>query len=165
MLKGISPMLSPELLKVLCEMGHSDTIVIADGNFPAEEIFLAVFPKGKTGGVCVRLIGNVIHRILNGAVEQGDRIIIQVQVGFPDDPGESARGQAGGPAVQRMNAAGRTQPGSSGSQQHEDQDAEGEPGVPGDMAYLNIPENLPENEEENHTEGDPQADSLIEKYK
>lgn len=29
-------MLSPELLKVLCEMGHSDTIVIADGNFPAE---------------------------------------------------------------------------------------------------------------------------------
>ncbi|MBR4724559.1 MAG: fucose isomerase [Lachnospiraceae bacterium] len=36
MLKGISPMLSPELLKVLCEMGHSDTIVIADGNFPAE---------------------------------------------------------------------------------------------------------------------------------
>ncbi len=36
MLKGISPMLSPQLLKVLCEMGHSDTIVIADGNFPAE---------------------------------------------------------------------------------------------------------------------------------
>ena len=36
MLKGISPMLSPELLKVLCEMGHSDTLVIADGNFPAE---------------------------------------------------------------------------------------------------------------------------------
>jgi len=36
MLKGISPILSPELLKVLCEMGHSDTIVIADGNFPSE---------------------------------------------------------------------------------------------------------------------------------
>ena len=36
MLKGISPVLSPELLKVLCEMGHSDTIVLADGNFPAE---------------------------------------------------------------------------------------------------------------------------------
>ena len=38
MLKGISPIISPELLKVLCEMGHSDTIVIADGNFPAEAI-------------------------------------------------------------------------------------------------------------------------------
>ncbi len=36
MLKGIPSILSPELLKVLCEMGHSDTIVIADGNFPAE---------------------------------------------------------------------------------------------------------------------------------
>ena len=38
MLKGIPPILSPELLKVLCEMGHSDTIVIADGNFPSETI-------------------------------------------------------------------------------------------------------------------------------
>ena len=36
MLKGIPNIISPELLKVLCEMGHSDTIVIADGNFPAE---------------------------------------------------------------------------------------------------------------------------------
>ena len=38
MLKGIPKLLSPELLKVLCEMGHSDTIVIADGNFPAESM-------------------------------------------------------------------------------------------------------------------------------
>lgn len=38
MLKGIPTILSPELLKVLCEMGHSDTIVIADGNFPSETI-------------------------------------------------------------------------------------------------------------------------------
>ena len=36
MLKGIPKLLSPELLKVLCEMGHSDRIVIGDGNFPAE---------------------------------------------------------------------------------------------------------------------------------
>lgn len=34
MLCGIPPILSPELLKVLCEMGHGDEIVIADGNFP-----------------------------------------------------------------------------------------------------------------------------------
>ena len=38
MLKGIPKILSPELLKVLCEMGHSDRLVIADGNFPAETI-------------------------------------------------------------------------------------------------------------------------------
>ncbi len=35
MLKNIPTVLSPELLKILCEMGHGDEIVIADGNFPA----------------------------------------------------------------------------------------------------------------------------------
>ena len=36
MLKGIPKFLSPELLKILCEMGHGDDIVIADANFPSE---------------------------------------------------------------------------------------------------------------------------------
>ena len=36
MLKNVPKLLSPELLKILCEMGHSDRIVIGDGNFPAE---------------------------------------------------------------------------------------------------------------------------------
>lgn len=35
MLKGIPKILSPELLKILCEMGHGDEIVIADANFPS----------------------------------------------------------------------------------------------------------------------------------
>ena len=35
MLKNIPSILSPELLKILHEMGHSDEIVIGDGNFPA----------------------------------------------------------------------------------------------------------------------------------
>lgn len=38
MLKGISPVLSPALLKVLCEMGHGDEIVLADANFPGASI-------------------------------------------------------------------------------------------------------------------------------
>lgn len=38
MLKGIPKILSPELLKILCEMGHSDRLVIADGNFPSESM-------------------------------------------------------------------------------------------------------------------------------
>ena len=38
MLKGIPAIIFPELLKILCEMGHSDRIVIADGNFPAESM-------------------------------------------------------------------------------------------------------------------------------
>ena len=38
MLKGIPNIISPELLKILDEMGHADEIVIADGNFPAASI-------------------------------------------------------------------------------------------------------------------------------
>lgn len=38
MLNGISPLISPELLKVLSEMGHGDEIVLADANFPSETI-------------------------------------------------------------------------------------------------------------------------------
>ncbi|WP_026326408.1 L-fucose mutarotase [Paenibacillus ginsengihumi] len=35
MLKGIPAIISPELMKILMEMGHGDEIVLADGNFPA----------------------------------------------------------------------------------------------------------------------------------
>ncbi|HDS85163.1 MAG TPA: L-fucose mutarotase [Phycisphaerales bacterium] len=38
MLKHISNLISPELLKILMEMGHGDEIVLADGNFPAASI-------------------------------------------------------------------------------------------------------------------------------
>ena len=36
MLKNVPHVLSPALLKILCEMGHGDTIVLADANFPAQ---------------------------------------------------------------------------------------------------------------------------------
>jgi L-fucose mutarotase len=38
MLKKIPSILSPELLKILMEMGHADEIVIADGNFPGAAV-------------------------------------------------------------------------------------------------------------------------------
>ena len=38
MLKNIPPVLSPELIKTLMEMGHGDEIVLADGNFPAASV-------------------------------------------------------------------------------------------------------------------------------
>lgn len=38
MLKGISPILSPELLKTIAEMGHGDELVIGDCNFPAQSM-------------------------------------------------------------------------------------------------------------------------------
>jgi L-fucose mutarotase len=36
MLKGISPVISPDLLAVLARMGHGDEIVLADAHFPGE---------------------------------------------------------------------------------------------------------------------------------
>ena len=56
MLKGIPKILSPELLKVLCEMGHSDRIVLADGNFPVETM-------GKNAKV-IRCDGHGIPELL-----------------------------------------------------------------------------------------------------
>ncbi|MCM1524100.1 MAG: L-fucose mutarotase [Ruminococcus sp.] len=38
MLKNIPKILSPELVKILMEMGHGDEIVIADGNFPSQAL-------------------------------------------------------------------------------------------------------------------------------
>lgn len=38
MLKGIPPIISPELMKIMLEMGHGDELVIADGNFPAASV-------------------------------------------------------------------------------------------------------------------------------
>ena len=35
MLKGIPSILSPELLKIMMEMGHGNELIIADGNFPS----------------------------------------------------------------------------------------------------------------------------------
>ena len=56
MLNGIPKILSPELLKVLCEMGHSDRLVIADGNFPSESM-------GKNAKV-IRCDGHGVSELL-----------------------------------------------------------------------------------------------------
>lgn len=61
MLKGIPKILSPELLMVLAEMGHSDRIVIADGNFPAESM-------GKDA-IVIRCDGHGVPEILDAILQ------------------------------------------------------------------------------------------------
>ena len=51
MLKGISPLLSPELLKILAEMGHGDELVIGDANFPAQSMGQRCVRQDGHGGV------------------------------------------------------------------------------------------------------------------
>ena len=55
MLKGISPLLTPELLKTIAEMGHGDELVIGDSNFPAQSM----------GKRCVRADGHSGVEILD----------------------------------------------------------------------------------------------------
>lgn len=61
MLKGIPAILSPVLLKVLCEMGHSDKLIISDGNFPAETL-------GKDA-IVVRCDGHNVPEILDAVLK------------------------------------------------------------------------------------------------
>ena len=58
---GIPEILSPELLKVLCEMGHSDRLVIADGNFPVESM-------GKNA-ITIRCDGHGVPEILDAILQ------------------------------------------------------------------------------------------------
>ena len=55
MLKGINKLISPELLKILCEMGHGDEIVIADGNFPSANLGKRVIRADGRGGAEILL--------------------------------------------------------------------------------------------------------------
>lgn len=59
MLKGINNLLTPDLLKILMEMGHGDEIVISDGNFPASTFAQRL----------VRLDGNNVPEVLDAILE------------------------------------------------------------------------------------------------
>ncbi|MBR5113334.1 MAG: fucose isomerase, partial [Clostridia bacterium] len=59
MLKNISPVLSPNLLKILMEMGHGDEIVIGDGNFPAASVAKRL----------IRLDGHGVNEILDAILK------------------------------------------------------------------------------------------------
>ena len=61
MLKHIPKIISPDLLKVLCEMGHGDEIVIADGNFPSESM-------GKDA-IVIRCDGHGVPEILDAILQ------------------------------------------------------------------------------------------------
>ena len=61
MLNGISPLVSPDLLKALAEMGHGDEIVFADAHFPAHTF-------GRDGAIVLRADGVGCDRLLAGVI-------------------------------------------------------------------------------------------------
>ena len=75
MLKGIPKIISPALLKVLAEMGHSDRIVIGDGNFPAESV-------GKNC-IVVRADGHGVPELLDAILTLFPAIPLRRRSGTP----------------------------------------------------------------------------------
>lgn len=59
MLKNIPKIIPPDLLKILCEMGHGDEMLIADGNFPSASM----------GQRVVYLTGNGAAEVLDAVLK------------------------------------------------------------------------------------------------
>jgi len=59
MLKGIPNVISPDLLKILMEMGHGDELVIADGNFPAASVAQRLVRADGLGGAA--MLDAILH--------------------------------------------------------------------------------------------------------
>ena len=90
MLKGISPLLSPELLSLLSRMGHGDEIILADAHFPGEtfnptvlradglkvaELLEAILPLFE-------LDAYVAHPLVMMAAVTGDKLDPTVEEGY-----------------------------------------------------------------------------------
>jgi len=100
MLKGISPLISPELLAALCSMGHGDEIVLADAHFPGEKFndyviradglkiadlldgILPLFELDSHGGSCVLMMAASGPDELDPEVENSYRAVIDKY--YPD---------------------------------------------------------------------------------
>ena len=63
MLKNIPPIISPELLSVLNEMGHGDRICIGDGNFPGSSV------AGAQGAILLRADGHGVKELLDAILQ------------------------------------------------------------------------------------------------
>ena len=79
MLKNIPKILSPALLKVLCEMGHGDEIVIADANFPAERCGQRVIRADGHGGT--EMLDAILSVIPLDIYAQENMMLMQVVPG------------------------------------------------------------------------------------
>lgn len=63
MLKNIPPILSPDLLKALDEMGHGDRICIGDGNFPGSSVAKA------ENAILLRADGHGVPELLDAILQ------------------------------------------------------------------------------------------------
>lgn len=107
MLKGIDPIVCPELLKILSEMGHGDEIVLSDAHFPGHTFC----PKNVLRGDGLKipdLLEGIIplfeldsydEPLIMMAVVEGDQLDPQVEL---DYMAAIKKGAPNAPAVKRI---------------------------------------------------------------
>ena len=83
MLKGISPYLSPDLLKTLAEMGHGDEIILADAHFPGHTFCKRVL---RADGVPVNTLLDAIIPVFELDSYAPPLVMMQVVPGDALDP-------------------------------------------------------------------------------
>ena len=109
MLKGIDPIISPELLKILAEMGHGDEVVLADAHFPGH----TCCPKSVLRGDGLQIpdllegiiplfeLDSYADPLVMMAAAEGDKLDPQVEIDYmavitkfiPDAPGVTRVGR------------------------------------------------------------------------
>ncbi|MGL4943148.1 MAG: L-fucose mutarotase [Thermoguttaceae bacterium] len=89
MLKGISPLLSPDLLATLCEMGHGDEIILADAHFPGNSVNENVI---RADGLLVAdMLDAILPLIALDASVKAPVAMMAVMEGDTADPGVEPR--------------------------------------------------------------------------
>ena len=83
MLKGISPYLSPDLLKTLAEMGHGDEIILADAHFPGHTFCQRVL---RADGVRISTLLDAIIPVFELDSYAPPLVMMQVVAGDTLDP-------------------------------------------------------------------------------
>ncbi len=88
MLKGIHPAISPELLKILAEMGHGDEIILADAHFPGH----AVNPRVvRCDGLSITTLLDAILRLFELDSYADPLVMMAVVPGDTLDPAVETR--------------------------------------------------------------------------
>ena len=90
MLKGIDPVLSPDLLRALAAMGHGDEVCLADANFPAQAVAGGRRPIRLPGIPGARVLVAVLSVLPLDTVVEAPAAVMQV-VGDPDATPEPVR--------------------------------------------------------------------------
>ena len=110
MLKGINPIVSPDLLKILSEMGHGDEIVLSDAHFPGHTFCPKNVLRGDglqipdllEGIIPIFELDSYDDPLIMMAAVEGDSLDPQVEVDYLEAIRKAAPGAPGVKRIDRF---------------------------------------------------------------